>query len=75
MIFKSDVLPGRLMVGQWPLKPLIGVRVPARQLEQLQLRCGALEFSWSLTGRDSNRAPASWPEATVRVGVDGVRFL
>jgi phosphoribosylaminoimidazole-succinocarboxamide synthase len=31
----SQVLPDRLMVGQWPLKPLIGVRIPVGQQKSL----------------------------------------
>ena len=31
-------MPGRLMAGHIPLEDVIGVRIPARQLEQVFLR-------------------------------------
>lgn len=30
------ILGDRLMVGQWPLKPLIGVRIPVPQQQKLE---------------------------------------
>ncbi len=49
-------MPGRLMVGQRPLKPFIGVRIPARQFESAQVsrETGAPGFKYIYENIDFN---------------------
>ena len=51
----SEILGDRLKVGQWPLKPLIGVRSPVSQQNKIPERV-ALEFL-ILLGETGDRKP------------------